>query len=338
MGNIARIIRLAMQTLPVIIGLDISKQKIDCCIDRQGIFQYLIIENSKNGYHTLINLLADATEVHACCEATNVYWQGIANYLYARQIKISVVNPASIKAYSKLKLTRIKTDKQDAKLIADYCRQCNPQAWQPDSDVKVAIKSLYRRICQLNQMLIADKLRLQTADNYAKQSIQRMLNIIKQEIDDCREQMQNIIQQHEELKHQQDILQTIPGIGKQTAQVLLAVTGDLHKYPTAKHLISWLGLSPVVRQSGKSHGTARLSKMGNSAFRRALYMPARAACLNSKLWRGWFDYQIGRGKAPKQVYVMMMCKLVKYAYACLKNNQPFDADKHMKRLKALNNA
>lgn len=187
-------------------------------------------------------------------------------------------------------------------------------------------------------MLIADKLRLQTADDYAKPSIRRMIEALMREIDDCRAQMQQIIDRDNTLKIQQELLQTIPGIGKQTAQVLLAVMGELHKYPTAKHLISWLGLSPVIRQSGKWNGMARMSKMGDRTIRKALYMPARAACLNSKLWRGWFDYQIARGKVPKQVYVMMMCKLVKYAYACLQSNQPFDARRHAKRLEALKNA
>ncbi|EGC16407.1 hypothetical protein HMPREF9098_2242 [Kingella denitrificans ATCC 33394] len=62
-------------------------------------------------------------------------------------------------------------------------------------------------------------------------------------------------------------------------------------------------------------------------------MPARAACTRSKLWRGWFDYQVGRGKHPKQVYVMMMCKILRYAYVCLKTNKPFDAELHQKALK-----
>lgn len=324
----------------IIIGLDISKDKIDCHIETSNNQSHIIISNDPQGYQTLLAHLqpTDYPNTHVCCEATNTYWQGIAHYLHSHTITISVVNPASIKAYGKLKLKRIKTDKQDAKLIADYCRQYSPSAWQPSSPKQTALKSLYRRICQLTQMLVADKTRLQTADDYAKPSIKRVIDMLSQEIEDCRDKIQSIIEQDATLRHQQRILQSIPGIGKQTAQVLLAVTGDLHKYPTAKHLISWLGLSPIMRQSGKSQCTARMSKMGDKSLRKALYMPARAACLNSKLWRGWFDYQVRRGKAPKQIYVMMMCKLVRYAYVCLKNNQPFDAAKHIERLETLNNA
>ena len=59
-------------------------------------------------------------------------------------------------------------------------------------------------------------------------------------------------------------------------------------------------------------------------------MPARTACTVSKLWRGWFDYQLSRGKHPKQVYIMMMCKMLKYAYACLEQDKPFDVSLHNK--------
>lgn len=98
--------------------------------------------------------------------------------------------------------------------------------------------------------------------------------------------MQQIIDSSPDLKHKQERLLTILGIGKTTAQILLSVLTDLNKYPTAKHLISYLGLSPIIRDSGNYKGLQRVSKMGNRSERKSLYMPARAACTRSKLWRG----------------------------------------------------
>ena len=316
----------------IYLGLDISKDKIDVATTDQT--SHIIISNDGAGYQKLLDYLQtcqpDLARIHACCESTNIYYLGISGYLYRHNIKVSVVNPTAIKAYSKMQLRRVKTDKQEAKLIAEYCKKEQPALWQPESDIKRQLKNLHRRIEQLNEIYIKEQNRLQVADNCIKESIEHLLETLKTQIDECRKQMQGIIDRSADLKRKQKRLETIPGIGRTTAQILLSVLIDLDRFKTAKHLISYLGLSPIIRDSGKYKGLQRVSKMGNRFIRKSLYMPARAACTRSKFWRAWFDYQVGRGKHPKQVYVMMMCKILRYAYVCLKTDEPFDARLHQK--------
>ena len=318
----------------IYLGLDISKDKIDAVTAQTP---HITVPNDEAGYRALLDYLhghqINPSQIHACCESTNIYYLGIAQYLYRHHIKISVVNPIAIKAYAKMQLRRVKTDKQDAKLIADYCRIEQPQAWQPESDGKRQLKVIHRRIEQLMAICVQEQNRLQVADECVKQSIEHLIDTLQAQIDQCRHQMQQVIDNTQDLRQKQQRLETIPGVGRSTAQILLSVLIDLDKFQTAKHLISYLGLSPVIRDSGKYSGLQRVSKMGNRSVRTSLYMPARAACTRSKLWRGWFDYQVGRGKHPKQVYVMMMCKILRYAYICLKTDKPFDAKLHQKALK-----
>ena len=165
-----------------------------------------------------------------------------------------------------------------------------------------------------------------------------MIETLEEELEDIREKIQAIIESDELLKAKQKILSTIPGVGKNTAQILLSVLVDLDKFRTSKHLISYLGLSPIIRDSGKYKGIQKVSKMVDKILRKSLYMPARAACTRSKLWRDWFTAQVARGKHPKQVYVMMMCKILRYAYTCLKTQKPFDATLHQKADKMLEKA
>lgn len=314
------------------LGLDISKDKIDCYLIVNEQFYYFIIKNNQMGFHELLTKLFEysvvLTELHACCEATNIYYLAVAQFLYARKVKMSVVNPAVIKSYAKFKLKRVKTDKQDAKLIAKFCQKEQPEAWQPESAEQFKLKNLHRRIEQLQQMQTMEKNRLAVADEVSRSSIEQVLDCLGKQIAECQVSMQNLIDNNKILKHKQKILQTITGIGKTTAQILLAVMSDIGRFPTARHLVSWLGLSPIIKDSGKKQGQSVLSKMGSRSIRKALYMPARSACTRSKLWRSWFDKQLERGKHPKQIYVMMMVKLVKYAYACLKSNKPFDESRH----------
>ncbi len=317
--------------MTIYLGLDISKDKIDVISNQTP---HLTISNDRQGCLTLLDYFnehqIDLAQIHACCESTNIYYLAIATFLYQHQIKISVVNPTAIKSYAKMQLRRVKTDKQDAKLIAQYCQKEQPALWQPETEHKRQLKNLHRRIEQLNTMHVQEQNRLQVADDVTQTSITNLIGCLKKEIDRCQQQMQQIIDSSPDLKNKQKQLLTIPGVGKTTAQILLSVLTDLDKYPSAKHLISYLGLSPIIRDSGKYKGLQRVSKMGNRSVRKSLYMPARAACTRSKLWRGWFDYQLSRGKHPKQVYVMMMCKILKYAYVCLKTDKPFNAELHQK--------
>lgn len=315
------------------LGLDISKATLDSYADISGHFK---TANTAQGLQILLKHL-QSHNLHPgntviCCEATNVYYLLAANTLYQHGYTVTVANPLSIKGYAVMQLKRIKTDKQDAKLIAEYSKQSGLAPWQPESHTKAAIRSLHRRTEQLNGLLVAEKNRSQTADGHSKPSINRIIQMLETELQTIREQIAQIIDSNNQLKANQKILTTIPGVGKNTAQILLAVLIDPDKYPTAKHLISYLGLSPVIRDGGTTKGQQRVSKMGDKVLRKSLYMPARSACTRSKLWRGWFDAQIARGKHPKQVYIMMMCKILRFAYTCLKNQTPFDAAKHQKAL------
>ena len=113
---------------------------------------------------------------------------------------------------------------------------------------------------------------------------------------------------------------------------MLSVLIDIERFKTVKHFVSYIGLSPIIIQSGTSvKGKSRISKMGDSYIRKTLYMPARSACLRSKVFRDWAQEHMQQGKHPKVVYVMMMRKLATYAYKVIKENQPFDENMIKKR-------
>jgi len=67
-----------------------------------------------------------APNVHICLEATGQYGDGVVAYLHAQGYSVIVVNPAQIKHYGSSKLRRNKTDKADAKLIAEFCLREKP--------------------------------------------------------------------------------------------------------------------------------------------------------------------------------------------------------------------
>ncbi len=119
------------------LGIDVSKATLDVClIDAQGVLMgEKQVENQIAGFKIIQGLLAERTSnepVAICMEATGIYSDAAALYF---EYEVSIVNPARIKAYANSQLQRNKTDRVDARLIADFARTQAPRRWEPPSSV-----------------------------------------------------------------------------------------------------------------------------------------------------------------------------------------------------------
>ncbi len=119
-------------------------------------------------------------------------------------------------------MQRNKTDRLDARLIADFCQTQKPESWQPPSAEVKHLQSLVRRVEVLEEMLQAEENRLTNAAPQIKSSIERIITLIKEEISELERQIKQHISQNSNLKEQSELLQTIPGIGARTANLLLS--------------------------------------------------------------------------------------------------------------------
>lgn len=311
----------------IIIGLDIGKYEIDAYIDNGDSGQYRKVENNPKGWQELISFIRGKhrKKVHVCCEYTGVYYLGVATAFYKIGCIVSVVNPAVIRYYAMQELARNKTDKQDAILIASYCREKKPAPWTPPTKQNQRIRALTRRVEQLTKMRTMEMNRLKVAQAEDKETHQGLIDWLEKEIGQFHAKLKALVKQDITLQEKQKLMTTIPGIGEQTATAFLSLVSDIDRFPSAKHFVSYLGLSPRNAESGTSvKRRTRITKMGDRYMRKLLYMPARSACLRSKVWRDWAQRQMQNGKHPKVVYVIMMRKLATYIYKVITTNQPFD--------------
>lgn len=312
--------------MTIYLGLDVSKHTVDAqiCVDER--YSYYKITNDATGWQQLIDVLRALPDqdVHACCEYTNVYYLGLARAIHVAGYTMSVVNPYSVKSFAQMMMMRTKTDKKDAQLIALYCKVNQPLAWSPPSGDEVELKALNRRLNQLHKLRTMENNRLQVAEEICKASHRIIIEKIEEQMDDVWAKLCEIIESSSELCKRQKRLQTIPGVGSVAASALQSVLVAVDKFPTAKHFVSYLGLSPVIKESGKSvRGRSKMSKMGDSYIRASLFMPARSACLRSRAFSPWARAKMAAGKPPKVVYVAMMRKLAVYAYHVVKHDVDF---------------
>jgi transposase len=316
-------------TLPIL-GIDIAKLKFNLClIKASGQLRHKVFPNTSTGFEQLSEWLSrqGVERVHACLEATGTYGEALAHYLHEAGQRVSVINPAAIKAFAGSRLSRTKTDKVDAELIARFCQAQQPPEWTPLALEVRELQALVRRLESLIEMRVMEENRLSSIIpvDSVRQSVEEHLSYLNQEIKRTEELIRQHINNHPTLKQQSQLLDSIPGIAAATAALLLSEITDINQYRSARQVAAYAGLVPRERQSGSSVcGRTRLSKIGNARLRRALYFPAITALRCSPFFQAWAKGLQERGKSKMSVICAVMRKLLHLAYGVLKSKKPFD--------------
>ena len=317
-------------TLPPL-GIDISKRKFDACLVRDdGKLRHRVFPNTPAGFAQLCAWLAKhhVEHAHACLEATGADGEALATYLHEAGHTVSVVNPARIKAYAQSGLSRAKTDKADATLIAQFCAERRPPRWSPLPPEVRELQALARRLDSLLAMRGMEANRLDVAGTQAvKESLSEHLAFLDREIARTEGLLRSHIDSHPGLRAQRELLVSIPGVGEATAAKLLSEIMDVKLYEGARQLAAFAGLAPRLHESGSSvRRKARLSKAGAPRLRKALYFPAVVAIRHNPYVRDLSERLRARGKCPMQVIGAAMRKLVHIAYGVLKSGTPFNPE------------
>jgi transposase len=316
----------------VVLGIDVSKGWFDVCLQQgderwQGRF-----DNSGAGFRRLATWLdkwlsaEQQARVHACMEATGRYGEALAYWLQARDYRVSIVNPALIKSPAQSMGQRHKSDRLDARVIADYCLKHQPTAWQPLSPAQAVLQALVRQLDALERMHTQEQNRLQAGPlpPEVEVVIRAHLHFMAQQIAHLQQQIQQQIDQDPHLKQQQALLVTIKGLGALTAAKLLGELPPIEHFTNARAVAAYAGLNPRRVSSGKGQLYTRLSKQGNAALRKALYLPAMSAKQHNPILRAFAERLAANGKAPMEIIAAVMRKLLHLVYGVLKHQQPFD--------------
>jgi transposase len=315
-----------------VLGVDLAKLTFDATLlTATGAQHYQSFPNSPEGFTQLQVWLSQhgVTQLHACMEATNLYWEALATYLYAQGYTVSVVNPARIKGYAMATMQRNKTDKLDRAVIASFCATHHPAAWQPLSDEHRRLRALVRHREELLQTQRQQQNRLRdTTDTLVLASLQAGLETIASQLEAVERAIKAHLAAHSELCANLELLTSIVGIGVITAAKVLAEFGDIEQYESAKAAAADAGLTPSTFESGTSvRRRPRLSKMGKAGIRGALYWPAITAMRRCPGCKAYAERLAARGKAKKVIIGAVMRKLVHIIYGVLKHRTPYDPAK-----------
>ncbi|MGH9929546.1 MAG: IS110 family transposase [Pyrinomonadaceae bacterium] len=260
-------------------------------------------------------------------EATGTYHEALAEHLYHLGYRVSVVNPAVIYHYRKSEMTRVKTDKVDAKLIADFANSKHEKplrAWKPEPTARRRLRALLRRLDDLQEMLQMERNRLEVSDSRVQASIRSVISHLEHQIKETQRAIKQHIDDDPELRGKRDLMVTIDGIGEKTAAIILAEFGDPLDYDGPRAMVAFAGLNPQLADSGKFSGRSVISKTGPSRIRAAMYLPCVTAIKYNPAMAAMSVRLKANGKVGKQIVCAVMRKMLHIIYGVLKSGQPFD--------------
>ena len=118
-----------------------------------------VFENTEEGHQQLEQWLVDqaAQSAHVCLEATGQYGYRVACHLHYLGYCVSIVKPTRIKGFAASLMQRSKSDRIDAKVIAQFCVALEPARWQPPLKEQQNLQALMRRLSAIESMLHQEK-------------------------------------------------------------------------------------------------------------------------------------------------------------------------------------
>ena len=305
-------------------GIDISKDVFDIYSQELGYAQY---SNDKKGFGEFSKVLTSNS--HCVMEATGYYHYQLAYFLVQKKLKVSVENPLKIKRFIQMKLSKIKTDKSDAKQIYKYAENNEMKYWvgesksiQESRQILSLLRTLIKQNTQIKNKIHGEKV-LGNPSTIVVKSLERILKFNKKEIEKLEEHLLTLVK-----RDNQDLLtrlQTIPGIGIKTALMLMVFTNNFENFESSKQLCSYAGITPIIRKSGISvRGKERISKMGNGQLRNLLFLCSFNACKSNKACKQMYDRIVAKGKSKKLALLAVCNKLLKQAFAIAKSGLIYD--------------
>lgn len=306
----------------MVVGIDVSKDKLDLCLLPSG--EHWQLANTREA---LAAWMADCPAVPAMCvlEATGGYERLSVGVLQAADWPVALVNPRQARDFAKACGQLAKTDAIDARILAELGRRLEPRTLTPAEPMRQQLEALATRRQQYVQMLAMEKTRrAQVPEGTVRRDLEQHIAWIEARLSELDENLTVLLAEQPALQARLEQLCTVKGIGVKTARTLVIELPELGQI-NHKQLAALAGLAPLARDSGSRRGQ-RCIRGGRAPVRTALYQAALSARQFNPAVHALAERLRARGKAPKLILIACAHKLLRILSGLVKNNTTWRAD------------
>lgn len=304
-----------MDQTPCFVGIDVSRDRLDVHLGpSKEVFD---LPRSPEGLERLVERLRSRMPALIVLEATGGFEITVAAALAAAGLPLAVVNPRQIREFARSTGRLAKTDRLDAEVIALFAERVRPQPRPlPDAEAQ-ALGELVARRRQLVEMIGMESNRQhQARDARVKTRIQTHLAWLQQALADIDREIDGQVRRSPVWRQTEELLTSVPGVGKVTARTLLADLPELGQLDR-RRLAALVGVAPINRDSGKLRGYRAIAG-GRFAVRNALFMATLSAIRCNPLIRSHYTQLRERGRPAKVAIVACMRRLLTILNAMLR--------------------
>jgi transposase len=331
------------------IGIDCSMETLDCFYGslgsdlKQSIQHGKGFSNDAGGFKKLTAWAEKRTDKNVSVvfvvEATGVYHELLANYLFDNGFKVSVVLPNRTSNFFRTTKTKTINDASCARMIAQFGLEKELDLWKKPDAVFNYLKQLTREREQLIAERCAIKNQLHAESKGAfpdSGSVRRMkqrLKLIEKQVKEIEGEIKGQVEKNPELNKKVQNICTINGVGLITSVTVIAETNGFDLIRNKKQLVSYAGLDVIEKQSGISvRGKTRISRRGNRHIRKALYFPAFSAIKHTEQMKNHYASLISKHGIKMKAAVAIQRKLLVLIYTLWKTNEPYSENYQAKKL------
>ena len=304
----------------IVVGIDVSKERLDVAVRPAG--ETFAVSRDAEGLDALIAKLTPLAPRAVAVEATGGYETVVAASLAAAGLAIVVVNPAQVRSFAQALGKRAKTDPLDAGVIAHFVEATRPQIRPlPDEETRL-LADLVARRRQIVAMIVAERQRQKRLTNRRLQkSIARLLAALQKELSSLERDIDETVRGSPAWREKEDLLASVPGVGKTIARTLIAELPELGTLDRRK-VAALVGLAPWTRQSGKWKGKSFIGG-GRADVRSTLFLGAMVAARRNPDLKAFRDRLVAAGKPKLVALVATARKLLTILNAILRDQKPW---------------
>ena len=308
-------------TVARFIGIDVSKQWLDVATLPER--ETRRFSNDGAGQEQLGAWLIQLAPELIVMEATGGFETRVATALAAEGLALAVVNPRHVRDFARAFGILAKTDRIDASVLAAFAEKVHPPVRPlPDEDRRELIDLVDRRR-QLVTMRAEEKTRLSHATASARQDIKEHIEWLDERLRRLDIDLTAKLRSSSLWKAKEEILISVPGVGRVTVFTLLARLPELGAL-NRRAIAALTGVAPFARDSGQHRGR-RMIWGGRADVRSVLYMAAVTAARINPVIKSFYLRLKQAGKPAKVALTACMRKLLTILNTMLRTNQSWHA-------------